>query len=187
MIGCMSERRADLFIDPDVDPREGGPPLGDEKATLAEFLRCQRLTLELKCAGLDAEQLARRSVEPSTMSLLGLVRHMAEVERGWFRRRMAGARRAQALPDRGGPGRRLRRRGRRPGRRRGGAGARGARRSPSPRRTSSDATDLGTVAAPRTASRSRCARCSCTWSRSTPGTTATPTCSASASTAAIGQ
>lgn len=38
-----------------------------------EYLRCQRLTLELKCAGLDAADLARRSVEPSTMSLLGLV------------------------------------------------------------------------------------------------------------------
>jgi len=37
-------------------------------------MRCQRLTLEMKCAGLDAEAMARRSVEPSTMSLLGLVR-----------------------------------------------------------------------------------------------------------------
>jgi uncharacterized damage-inducible protein DinB len=74
----------------DQDPREGGTSLGDERATLTEFLRCQRLTLQLKCEGLDAEQLARRSVEPSTMSLLGLLRHMAEVERGWFRRRFAG-------------------------------------------------------------------------------------------------
>jgi uncharacterized damage-inducible protein DinB len=85
------EHRADLFLDPVDDPREGGPSLGDEKATLAEYLRCQRLTLEMKCAGLDAEQLARRSVDPSTMSLLGLVRHMAEVERSWFRRRLAGS------------------------------------------------------------------------------------------------
>jgi len=82
--------RADLFTEPDADPREGGPTLGDERATLVEFLRCQRLTLQLKCEGLDAEQLARRSVEPSTLSLLGLVRHLAEVERGWFRRRFAG-------------------------------------------------------------------------------------------------
>jgi uncharacterized damage-inducible protein DinB len=85
------QHRADLFIDPVDDPREGGPRLGGERATLAEFLRCQRLTLELKCAGLDAEQLARRSVEPSTLSLLGLVRHMAEVERTWFRVRFAGS------------------------------------------------------------------------------------------------
>jgi len=86
----MPQHRADLFLDPGSDPREGGPWLGDERATLTEFLRCQRLTLQLKCDGLDAGQLARRAVEPSTMSLLGLVRHMAEVERGWFRRRFAG-------------------------------------------------------------------------------------------------
>jgi uncharacterized damage-inducible protein DinB len=84
------QHRADLFIDPVDDPREGGPRLGGERATLAEFLRCQRLTLELKCAGLDAEQMARRSVEPSTLSLLGLIRHMADVERNWFRNRFAG-------------------------------------------------------------------------------------------------
>ena len=79
-----------MFLDPGSDPREGGPRLGDERATLTEFLRGQRLTLQLKCGGLDAGQLARRAVEPSTMSLLGLVRHLAEVERGWFRRRFAG-------------------------------------------------------------------------------------------------
>lgn len=50
----------------------------------------KRETLELKCSGLDPEQLADRSVEPSTLSLLGLVRHMADVERGWFRRFLAG-------------------------------------------------------------------------------------------------
>jgi hypothetical protein len=74
----------------DDDPRENGPRLGDERATLTESLRKQRLTLELKCADLDAEAMARRAVEPSTMSLLGLVRHLAEVERGTFRRLMAG-------------------------------------------------------------------------------------------------
>ncbi len=79
-----------MFIDPENDPREGGPTLGDERATLVEYLRCQRLTLELKCSGLGAADLARRCVDPSTLSLLGLVRHMADVERGWFRRVMAG-------------------------------------------------------------------------------------------------
>jgi hypothetical protein len=74
----------------DDDPRENGPRLGDERATLAESLRCQRLTLEMKCAGLDAEAMARRSVPPSTMSLLGLVRHLAESERATFRVLMAG-------------------------------------------------------------------------------------------------
>jgi uncharacterized damage-inducible protein DinB len=56
---------------------------------LVEFLRSQRATLVLKCSGLDA-QLSRRSAEPSTLSLLGLVRHLADVERRWFRRVMAG-------------------------------------------------------------------------------------------------
>jgi hypothetical protein len=84
-------KRADVFIDdPADDPREAIPGLGDERTTLAGFLRSQRMTLELKCSGLTPEQLARRAVEPSTMSLLGLVRHMAEVERQWFRKRLAG-------------------------------------------------------------------------------------------------
>jgi Protein of unknown function (DUF664) len=87
-------RRADMFTGDgrpsDDDPRENGPRLGDERTTLVESLRRQRLTLQLKCSGLDAEAMARRSVEPSTMSLLGLVRHLAEVERASFRVLMAG-------------------------------------------------------------------------------------------------
>ncbi|MGI8823602.1 MAG: DinB family protein [Acidimicrobiia bacterium] len=79
-----------MFTDPDTDPRADPPPQADERTTLVAFLRWQRDTLELKCGGLDAADLARRSVEPSTLSLLGLVRHMAEVERSWFRRVMAG-------------------------------------------------------------------------------------------------
>lgn len=90
------QHRADRFIDPESDPRAGGVSLGDERETLTEYLRGQRLTLQLKCEGLDAAQLARRAVEPSTMSLLGLVRHMAEVERKWFRQRFAG----QDVPNR---------------------------------------------------------------------------------------
>lgn len=89
-----SSRRADMFTadgkPSDDDPRENRPTLGDERTTLVEALRGQRLTLEIKCAGLDAEQMARRSVEPSTMSLLGIVRHLAEGERGTFRVMMAG-------------------------------------------------------------------------------------------------
>jgi hypothetical protein len=79
-----------MFIDLQDDPRENGPTVGDERTTLVEALRCARLTLEMKCSGLDAEALARRSVEPSTMSLLGLVRHLAEMERVSFRKVMAG-------------------------------------------------------------------------------------------------
>jgi uncharacterized damage-inducible protein DinB len=80
---------ADMWVDPDDDPRDSGLELHDERTTLIEYLRAYRVTLEMKCADLDAEQLARRAVPPSTMSLLGLVRHMAEVERHWFRRVMA--------------------------------------------------------------------------------------------------
>jgi hypothetical protein len=83
-------RRADMFIDLEDDPREDGPTCADERTTLVEALRCARLTLEMKCAGLDAEAMARRSVEPSTMSLLGLVRHLAEMERRTFRGMMSG-------------------------------------------------------------------------------------------------
>jgi hypothetical protein len=79
-----------MFIDLEDDPRENRPTLGDERTTLVEALRSARLTLEMKCAGLDAEAMARRSVEPSTMSLLGLVRHLAEMERATFRQLMAG-------------------------------------------------------------------------------------------------
>src|ERR1700737_628737 len=91
MIAAMATtRRADMFIDLKDDPRENGPTLGDERSALVEYLRNVRLTLEMKCSGLDAEALARRSVEPSTMSLLGLVRHLAEMERHTFRNVMAG-------------------------------------------------------------------------------------------------
>lgn len=87
-------RRADMFTEDgrpsDDDPREHRARLGDERTTLVEALRCLRLTLEIKCADLDAEQMARRAVEPSTMSLLGIVRHLAEVERATFRVLMAG-------------------------------------------------------------------------------------------------
>jgi len=78
-----------LFVAEDGDPRFSGPATGDERGMLVGFLSAQRTTLELKCAGLEGE-LARRAVEPSTLSLLGLVRHLADVERRWFRRVLAG-------------------------------------------------------------------------------------------------
>jgi hypothetical protein len=73
---------SDMWVDPDDDPRESGPELADERSVLLEYLRTRRLTMQMKCDGLDDEQMARRSVPPSTMSLLGMVRHLAEVERG---------------------------------------------------------------------------------------------------------
>ena len=75
------------WIAPDRDPRESDYTRG-ERATLVEYLRAYRLTLELKCQDLTPEQLAQRSVPPSSLSLLGLVRHMADVEFNWFRRVM---------------------------------------------------------------------------------------------------
>jgi uncharacterized damage-inducible protein DinB len=80
----------DMWVDPDDDPREVATPPVGERETLIHYLDAYRLTLRMKCDGLTAEQLARRSVPPSTLSLLGLVRHLAEVERGWTRRVMRG-------------------------------------------------------------------------------------------------
>jgi uncharacterized damage-inducible protein DinB len=68
------------------------PPLAaSEPQMLAAWLDYHRATLAWKCEGLTDEQLRQRSVPPSSLSLLGLIRHMAEVERGWFRRGLASA------------------------------------------------------------------------------------------------
>jgi uncharacterized damage-inducible protein DinB len=69
-----------------TDNRVGPPLLGTERETLRAFLDYHRATLAMKCEGLTDEQLRQLSSPPSTLSLLGLVRHMAEVERAWFRR-----------------------------------------------------------------------------------------------------
>ena len=69
-----------------VDP----PYRGDELSTLLGFLDYQRATLAWKCEGLSPDQLRLRANPPSNLSLLGLVRHLAEVERGWFRSGIAG-------------------------------------------------------------------------------------------------
>ena len=83
-------------------PERVWPPYRDgERAAVEAWLEFHRATLLIKCAGLSAEQLGRRSVPPSALSLRGLVRHMAEVERGWFRRVLAGE---QITPLYCGPG-----------------------------------------------------------------------------------
>jgi uncharacterized damage-inducible protein DinB len=67
------------------------PPLiADERTTLASWLDFYRATLATKCEGLDEQQLRTASVPPSPLTLLGLVQHMAEVERNWFRRVLLG-------------------------------------------------------------------------------------------------
>ncbi|WP_327066142.1 DinB family protein [Kitasatospora sp. NBC_01250] len=68
------------------DNRVGPPHFGTEREMLRAFLELHRATLAMKCEGLSDEELRRRSMPPSTLTLLGLVRHMAEVERTWFRR-----------------------------------------------------------------------------------------------------
>ena len=57
---------------------------------LAVWLDYQRATLLMKCEGLDGAALARRAVPPSTLTLLGLVRHMALVEWWWFDHNLTG-------------------------------------------------------------------------------------------------
>ncbi|MEV0728946.1 MULTISPECIES: DinB family protein [Polymorphospora] len=66
------------------------PYTGPERPMLEGWLDWHRQTLLTKCAGLTADQLRTASAEPSNLTLLGLVRHMTEVERAWFRRRFAG-------------------------------------------------------------------------------------------------
>jgi uncharacterized damage-inducible protein DinB len=61
-----------------------------EREMLTGWLEHHRGILIWKCADLTAEQLRQRAVPPSTLSLLGLVRHMADVERGWFRQIFLG-------------------------------------------------------------------------------------------------
>jgi uncharacterized damage-inducible protein DinB len=65
------------------------PRVTDERTMLLAWLEFHRATLLMKCAELDESQLKLRATPPSTLSLLGLVRHMTEVERSWFRRRIA--------------------------------------------------------------------------------------------------
>ena len=70
-----------LAPDPELDPA------GDEVALLLGFLEYYRTILIRKAEGISESQ-SRERIEPSDLTLLGLVRHMAEVERSWFRRRL---------------------------------------------------------------------------------------------------
>lgn len=70
--------------------RTEGSMVAGERAMLEGFLAWERSTLLVKCTGLTGEQLARQALPPSTLSLLGIIRHMAKVERTWFRQRFDG-------------------------------------------------------------------------------------------------
>jgi uncharacterized damage-inducible protein DinB len=74
---------------PVVD-RPEGPNIAPERVAMETLLDHHRSTLLWKCGGLTGAHLAARAVPSSTMSLLGLVRHLADVERVWFRHRVAG-------------------------------------------------------------------------------------------------
>jgi uncharacterized damage-inducible protein DinB len=95
-MASKAQKYPDLWVDPEDDPREAAAPDGagdgapSEREVLLEYLRHFRLTFAMKCDDLTPEQMAMRSVEPSTMSLLGLLRHLAKVEHVWCRITMEG-------------------------------------------------------------------------------------------------
>lgn len=73
-----------------ADTRDGGPKLGGERAVLDAWLRDYRLNALLKIDGLTAQQLAMRPIPPSALSLLGIIRHLTEVEMYWLREVLHG-------------------------------------------------------------------------------------------------
>ncbi|GAA3242100.1 DinB family protein [Actinocorallia longicatena] len=80
-----------MSLDPGATTERPDPPLiADERTMLRGFLDHHRATLAWKCDGLTDAQLREQASPPSTLSLLGLVRHMAEVERTWFRKVAGG-------------------------------------------------------------------------------------------------
>lgn len=91
----MAERMANpghqgMWLPQDQDPRAEAGPTRGERDTLIGYLEVYRTTLELKCDALTPTQLGTRSVPPSNISLLGLIRHLARVEQSWFRRVIEG-------------------------------------------------------------------------------------------------
>ena len=90
---------SNMFVPPGEDPRDPSPVRAGELETLLGFLRWQRQTLELKCSGVPASKLAARMVQPSTLSLIGLVRHLSDAERHWFRWVHAGEDAPKRYPD----------------------------------------------------------------------------------------
>ena len=81
---------SDMWLPAGEDPREQKEPPRGERDVVLGYLSFYRQTFALKLDGLDAEQLSRRSVPPSSMSLLGLLRHLAGVEHSWNKRVLQG-------------------------------------------------------------------------------------------------
>jgi uncharacterized damage-inducible protein DinB len=87
------------WVAPEPPEDRDAPDTGELRPILQGYLDHLRLTLLRICAGLRAEELVRRPLEPSTLSLLGLVRHMTKVERTWLRIRVAGEDVAALFPN----------------------------------------------------------------------------------------
>lgn len=81
----MTDPSTSAVVAEHEDARIDGPMTGDERVVLDHWLDLYRETVLLKIAGLDADQLARRAVPPSSLSLIGVVRHLTEVEAYWLR------------------------------------------------------------------------------------------------------
>ena len=91
MTDIPDENYSPLWAD---DSRPEVPPTGDERALLTAMLDWHRATFESKCRGVPADRLDDKGVPPSGLSLHGLVRHLAGVERWWFRIQLEG----EAIP-----------------------------------------------------------------------------------------
>jgi uncharacterized damage-inducible protein DinB len=74
----------------DGDTRDEIPLVGDEREILTAYLEWHRQTFELKCSGVPPEKLSEKNIEPSGLSLHGLIRHLSGTERWWFRTQFAG-------------------------------------------------------------------------------------------------
>lgn len=86
----MTEKPRHLSQGWAADTRPVLPKVGDEREILTAYLEWHRQTFELKCAGVAPEGLSEKILPPSGLSLHGLVRHLAGVERWWFRIQFAG-------------------------------------------------------------------------------------------------
>ena len=90
-LGAMPEIPAENYSQSwAAGTRVAQPLVGDERTILTAALDWHRQTFELKCAGVPPERLSDKSIPPSGLSLHGLVRHLAAVERWWFRLQFAG-------------------------------------------------------------------------------------------------
>ena len=86
----MTEIPAENYARPWApDTRDALPLVGDERMILTAVLDWHRQTFELKCSGVPWKRLSEKNIPPSGLSLHGLVRHLAQVERWWFRQQFA--------------------------------------------------------------------------------------------------